>query len=88
MGASMNGNLEVVKLLLDKDAFVNQQDAQGRPPLCTLRREATRRLRIFCFAGAPKRKQRTNSAERPSLIATIYGNYGCGLHAGRGGRRR
>lgn len=75
MGASMNGNLEVVELLLDKNAFVNQQDAQGKTALMYASQGGYPQVADLLLRKGSKTETMDQFGRTALTIATIYGNY-------------
>ena len=88
MGASMNGNLEVVKVLLDRGAHVNQQDAAGQTALMHASQGNYPQVAGLLLSRGAKTEIKDQFGRTALTIATIYGNYGCGLHPRLGWRKR
>ncbi len=76
MGASMNGNCEVVQLLLDNKALVNQQDAQGKTALMYASQGGFVPVAELLLSRGSRMEIRDQFGRTSLTIATIYGSYG------------
>jgi hypothetical protein len=75
IGASMNGNLEVAKILLDQNARLNQQDAGGQTALmCASQGDYLPVVELLLSRGA-KTEIKDQFGRTALTIATIYGNF-------------
>lgn len=75
MGASMNGNVEVVKLLLSGEVRVNQQDAQGQTALMYASRGGYNQIANLLISKGANTEIQDQFGRTALTIATIYGNY-------------
>lgn len=75
MGACMNGNLEVARLLLSKDVKVNQQDGEGLTALMYTARGGYPQLGELLISRGAKLEIKDQFGRTALTVATIYGNY-------------
>jgi ankyrin repeat protein len=75
MGASMNGNLEVVRLLLAGDARLNQQDAQGQTALMHASQAGFSQIADLLLSKGANTEIKDQFGRTALTVATIYGHY-------------
>ncbi len=75
MGACMNGNIEVVRLLLNADSRLNQQDAQGRTALMYASEGGYPQIVGLLLSRGAKTEIKDQFGRTALTIATIYGQY-------------
>jgi len=75
MGACMNGNIEVVRLLLEQDVRVNQQDAQGQTALMHASKGGFPDIVALLISRNAKLEIKDQFGRTALTLATIYGHY-------------
>jgi uncharacterized protein len=73
IGACMNGNLEVVKLLLARDAKVNQQDAEGQTALIFASKNGYPDVVELLLSQGAKTEIKDQFGRTALTVATIHG---------------
>jgi hypothetical protein len=75
MAACMNGNFEVARVLLDSDARLNQQDAQGQTALMHASQLGSAQLVDLLISKGAQMEIKDQFGRTALTIATIYGHY-------------